>query len=429
MRRSVAVVLTSAALVGATLVPAHASTSTIVKTVSVDDATYNGGSVGTAFCTGTGFQPDSQTFMKVVGQADPNSSSAVSWAPDSSSATGTGWGVGPTGDAPITAADLQTLKVDVYNGPSGVAEIYAFSGDPMTNTVKVFLGRSAIPVGNAGEWATVDESDATYTWGEYSFPSMTYKAAAGTSTLATFAAAHPDAGYDAHLAFGCAGESDFAVQHLQWGAHVEDFGTIADTVTIKASAPVIKVGSTVTISGGSQYGGAAAATLFSKASNQTAYSGLSRNAHSTVIDDLVCAAGADYVCSNPFQTVTARPAYNTLFRWSYPGTAQVDGASSGFTGVSVRAVIGASFPTTIGRYKAFTVTGKILPARPGTTVTLWGKRGTSIARLATATVRADSTYSFTAKVGVAGTWSLYVTSPNDQLNAAGQSAGKTYSVR
>lgn len=434
MRRSVAIVLTGAALVGTALVPAHASTSTLVKTVAVDDATDGGALVVPAYCSGTRWEPADGPFMKVVGQHDPNSPSPVSWAPESAPAAGTAWGVAVARGASVTAADLSTLKIDVYNGPSGVAEVTAVSADPTSGIVKVFVGRSPIPAGTPGEWATVDESDATYDWNEYSKPSdpagdPVFKGPAGTSTVAAFAAAHSVSNINADLGFGCAGESDFAVQHLQWGSNVEDFDTITNTVAIKTSATVIKAGASVTIGGSSQYGGAASATLLSKAGNQKAYTALSRSAGSTVIDDLVCTDGTTFVCNNPFESVTARPAYNTLYRWSYPGTAQVDGANSGFVGVAVRAVIDATFPTAIGRYRAFTVTGKILPARPGTTVTLWGRRGRSIARLGTAIVRADNTFRFTAKVGVGGTWSLYVTSPNDQLNAAGQSAGKTYSVR
>lgn len=445
MRRTLAVAATSAALVAGFTVPAQASTTTLVKTVSVDDATMDGGAVGSTYCGGTGFMPMEQTFMKVVAQADTaNSPSAVSWAPNSAPVSGVAWGVGPSGTNALTAADLTTLKIDVQNGPSGVATLLAFSGNPMT-VGKLFIGRSAIPAGASGAWSTVDESNATYAWSEFSLPTGSgsgfpaYKASAGSSTLAAFDTAHPSTQYQPLLAFGCAGESDFAVQHLQWGAgaplNVEDFGTITNNVAIKPTASFVAAGGAVTINGSAQYGGAANATLSFRAATTSAYSTAARAASTTVVDDLTCAPASTsdptsftFACRNPFAGVTTHPMYNTIYRWSYPGTSGVDGANSGFITVHVQAAVAAAYPSSVSSGRSFSVTGKVNPLRPGTQVALWGRKGTSTVKLGTGTVSSTGAYKVNAAVGT-GTWTVWVTTPNDKLNAAGKSAARTYSVR
>jgi hypothetical protein len=339
--------------------------------------------------------------------------------------------------APGRAAAFGTFKIDVYNGPSGTAAVVAVDVDMSTGQpLAIWIGKSPIPAGAQGQWATIDESSATYDWEKLSATGIG-DGAAGTSTLAAFSSAHPDGANDRHgyvgfLVFGCYGETGWAINHIQTGTvaapNVTDLGTLADDVHINAGSNFIVTGQAVGLSGDSQYAGPTSAILSFRPANQSTYSTATRSLPQEPVNDLTCSANGSS-CRNPFPVIMAHPVYNTVYRWTYPGGNGVDGAASTFITVHVQAKIAATFPSSLSNNSVLMVPGQLAPACSNTMVTLWGLHGGVKTKMATVSSGEQGSFIIGAGVHGRGSWSFWITSPNDACNAAAKSTTKTYTVR
>lgn len=442
MRRTAAVLLATAALVAGFVIPAEGATSTVAHQVAVDETTQNGVDMPEVVCSGTAMDAPRRIYMTPASApADPNAATPVSWTSLGSNPVGSGWGLGLPANDVQPASQFATLKIDVYNGPSGAAVVIAVSINPTTGDVRLFVGKSPIAAtGATGQWAVVDASNAVYDWNEYNVSPVSasgpaFKASAGSATLAAFDAAHTAPGvvtlYSPGFAFGCNGE-EYAVQHLQWGSAgsaptVEDLGVLTNPVHIKPSASFITAGSGVSIAGGAQYGAAPTAVLSFKDVAVGTYSTGRTNAYSSTINLLKCNADGT-VCDNPFQPILAHPMHNTIYKWTLAGTAGVAGASSGFVMVHVQTKIAPTWPASATHGRGFVVTGSTTPAKPGSVITLWGKRGSSVAKLGSAKIASNGTFRVVGVPTAAGSWTFWLTLPNDSTNAASKSASKGINV-
>lgn len=434
MRRTAAVLVTTAALIGGLALAAPAATTVATRPL-VDIATIDGTPVVTIPCAGTALDSQNSVYMSVVQNLDPSASTSVAWAPATTTNPGEAWGVSvPFYDA-LSASDLAVFKVDVFNGPTGVAAIQANSFSNASGAQRTWIGKAAISAGTPGQWATVDLSGETYTWTEYNPETNAVIASAGASTLAAFAAAHQDTStvstdYSPLAAFGCSGES-FAVQHLQWGpagptaAYTQDLGTITNDVAIALSSKFIAAGTAATVTGSSQYGGAPNAVLSYKPANASTYSTATRAAYSTVIDKLICESSAG-TCRNPFTSAVQHPMYNTVYRWNYPASYGVNAAASTFVMVHVQTKLVPTWPSStqsVGR--AFAMNGTTVPLKPGSKITLWGKNNGMVVNFGAETISSNGKWYGSVKFYQPGTWTFWYTIGNDKLNAGSKTALKT----
>lgn len=426
MRRTAAVLLTTAALVVGFVSPANAAT-TVVKTLAVDMNTFGTGTyLSSVPCTGTALDttpaapPHTVIFPSMA--VAPSGSTAVAWGQHfgATQAEADAWGVVTNIGS---ASDLGTFSLDAYDATSGVVVVQAGS------SAEHWAGKASV-TGTAGQWSTINGAAQTLSWTQYSTTTNQPTGATASGTIAQFAAAHPS--FDIFfglIGFGC-DSHDFRFQNLRTGTAASpndtQFGTLTDNVQIKPSAGFIAAGGSVSLGGSAQYGGATYATLNSKAANSSAYVTTNRSVAAMAVDDLTC--DSNFVCRNQFSAPVLHPAYNTIYKWAYPSGNGVDGAVSTYITVHVQAVISAAFPSSIASGRRFTVNGKVTPLRPGTLVGLWARNGYTTSRIGVATVTSAGTYSINASVG-SGTWTLWLTTANDKLNAAGKSASKTYTVR
>ncbi|MGD9956879.1 MAG: hypothetical protein AB7O74_02450 [Candidatus Nanopelagicales bacterium] len=119
-------------------------------------------------------------------------------------------------------------------------------------------------------------------------------------------------------------------------------------------------------------------------------------------------------------TTTFAPAKQTYVQWRVNETGFATAASA-TRRVDVRAKVWATpASTAVGRYDRVRIFGKVAPNLAGQTVTL--RRVGSSVPLATATVKADSTYGVGARLP-RGTWTVYVTTSTGRGVLGGKSAG------
>jgi hypothetical protein len=137
---------------------------------------------------------------------------------------------------------------------------------------------------------------------------------------------------------------------------------------------------------------------------------------------------AQTVCRDYFAPVTVRPSVATTYRWYYPGSDAVDPAFSATTSVSVRTRLAPTWISAIHRGVRFSITGRTYPAKPGTTVTMWGRIGTTTYKLGYARVSSTGTFKIYGTATRFGTWSVWFTIPPVSGNLSGTSAHRTYSV-
>jgi hypothetical protein len=430
MRRTAAVLVSTFALVAGLASPSSADTTYVARKLAVDLATFvaDGIPIDGTGC-GADFWPANEgpTFDIADTPLDTNAPSASRvWTESFPTSDLTGASYGPM-FFPDNSSQLAVFMMDVYNGTDGQAVVYYYNADGSG-----YVGRAAVS-GTANAWAQVSGANLTYTW----TPFDTYFDVSGPTTSATisaFAVLHGQAqgGWSAAIEFGC-DANDFAFQNTVYGdtpgdLTVVDYEDLTNDVVSKPSASFVKAGAAMTIGGSSQYGGPSSASLVYRDPTMSAYATAHSSVSATSVADVTC--DDDFVvCRNNFSGVGMHPKYNVVYRWCYGSTVAVTAACGSFATIHVQAVISPAFPSAIVNGRAFSVSGKINPLRPGTQVTLWGKKGTTTTRLGVATVSSTGTYKFTATVRSAGTWSLWVTSPNDKYNAAGKSATKAYTVR
>jgi hypothetical protein len=326
------------------------------------------------------------------------------------------------------SSDLAVFSEDVYNGTSGQA-VVAYANADQTG----WIGRAPI-AGTAHAWAQVSGANRTYSWTQID-ANRTPTGVTSTGTIAAFATAHgqPTAGWGAALGFGCDAQS-FGFQNLVYGdtpgnLTVVDYEDLTNNLASKPSASFVAAGGAVTVGGSSQYGGPSTAALSFRDATMSSYATAHSTVSATSVNDLTCSASATtFVCRNIFAGVVLHPKYNVTYRWCYGSTVAVQAACNSFGTIHVQATIAATFPSSISAGQRFTVSGKVTPLRPGTLVGLWGRHGTTTVRIGVATVTSAGTYSINASVG-SGAWTMWLTTANDKLNAAGKSASKTYTVR
>ncbi|BBH17967.1 hypothetical protein Back2_22540 [Nocardioides baekrokdamisoli] len=430
MRRIVAVTLSAVALVATAMPSAGADTTTIARSLAVDLATFIAGGVpiDSAGCSADLFPASPPpTFGIANSPLDTLAPSTQRiWTQTFSNSSMTGGSYGPT-IFPNSSADLAVFSTDVYNGTSGQAVIYYYNADGSG-----FIGRAPI-AGTANAWAQVSGANLTYTWTPFDVD-FNPSGATSTATISAFAVAHGQAagGWNAALEFGCDAHN-FAFQNVVFGdtpgnLQVTDYEDLTNDVVSKPSASFVASGGAVTIGGSSQYGGPSTATLSFHDPTMSAYATAKSNVAATSVDDLTCDMKT-FICRNPFAGVGLHPKYNVVYRWCYGSTVAVQASCGSFATIHVQAVIAATYPSSVSNGRSFAVTGKVTPLRPGTQVTLWGKKGTTTVKLGTATLSSTGAYKVNATIRSTGSWTVWLTTPNDKYNAAGKSAAKSYSVR
>lgn len=437
MRRLAAVALSVVALVGTTLPSASADTTHVARKIAVDLATFMAGGIpidGSGCSTDTFPANMPPNFGISNSPLDTNAASTQRvWNETFSSSSDTGGSYGPM-VFPPDSSQLAVFSMDVYNGTSGQAVVYYYNADGSG-----WVGRAPIS-GAANAWSQVSGANSTYVWTQFD-TNFNPTGSTLSATIPTFVSggtgvpAHGQApgGWAAGLEFGCDAHN-FSFQNLVAGdtpgdLQVWDFEDLTNDVVSKPSASFVPANGAVTIGGSSQYGGPSTASLSFRDATMSSYATAHSAVSATSVSDLTCSdSPTSFVCRNIFAGVALHPKYNVTYRWCYGSTVAVQAACGTFGTIHVQATIAASLPSSISAGQRFTVSGKVTPLRPGTLVGLWGKRGTSTTRIGVATVTSAGTYSINASVG-SGTWTLWLTTANDKLNAAGKSASRTYTVR
>ena len=424
MRRTAAVFLSALALVAMTLPAASADTTTVARSIAVDAATASGVMLGDANCS-----------TAVVPAAIPAPLTKILDTPlDSGLPAATRiWAIKPSGSGNsygpmVKVANhsfLGVFSLDVYNATSGQVVVWYLNADGSG-----WVGRSTFTQ-SALTWATVSGgAGRSYTWTPFN-SSHEITGPTSTGNVDTFWAARghePAGGWIAGVEAGCDGKA-VGWQRLVYGdtpgdLTIVDYEALTNNVVSKPSASFVSTSGAVTIGGSAQYGGPSSATLSFRDATMSSYATAGSASTAGSLLDLTCSGG---VCRDPFAGVVLHPKYNVVYRWCYGSDVEVGAACGTFATIHVQAVIAATFPSSISAGHGFTVSGKVTPLRPGTLVGLWAKNGSTTVRIGTGNVSTTGTFSINATLG-SGTWTIWLTTANDKLNAAGKSVSRMYSV-
>jgi hypothetical protein len=127
-------------------------------------------------------------------------------------------------------------------------------------------------------------------------------------------------------------------------------------------------------------------------------------------------------------TLLVRPTRATVYRWVMPEQASTAGAVSPPVTVQVRTVVSLWSPARAAKGRAFRVTGRTTPAKPGTVVTLQRKAGNRWVRVSSGRVARNGTYALTARSRWRTTWTLRVVGGAGSGNLAGVSPTRRVSI-
>lgn len=375
--------------------------------------------------------------LTINGPADPLAPSTppTSWGADPAGTTGYAFGpsdeFGDPHDVPLQIHAGDTLKLDVENGTSGVVRLVTqVAVAPLD--LQQWTGQAVVS-GPANQWTTLDASNLVYNWTGYD--TKTDQQLTDTGTATDFASRHPSStgalAFGARIAFGCDGRP-FQFQHLQFGPpgaeKVWDYGTLAQSITVVSTntAPLV-AGQRARINGWSWYhAGPTASLRLQDMPNGTPWTA-TMQVPGTAYDD-VALVGETF--SVPWTSrITGPLLHNLKYSASYAAGNGVDAATTMGGIIEVSPKVQPTYPSVIYSSRLFAVRGTTYPAKPGATVTLWAQHGATRVKVAAATVNSQGAYKLVGAITGRTSWSLWITTPADSYNAAGNSGHTTFTAR
>ena len=408
--------LASAALVGAVLVPAapaHADTTVVVHGVDTESdflAIQNCADWASAPNQGAGTISITRT-QPALGQR----SYRVGDFP-------TGSAVGFAHDIPSVATDpVLTLSVLATSGTTTVVRLLFSTA---SDTVNYWEGKATPTLSPSNDYQVLDLAPLTYTWTQRSQTTNQPTGMTTSGTPTTFVATHGgDGDALALVGLGCNGETT-QFDGLQFGhaGAVTTFDFEGYLTTVAASpAQTVAPGAAATLS----------TTVTATASNgepATVHGGVvdlqqsNNGAWSTVT------AGVEMSEDTGLATTVVHPSVTTTYRWVYAGAGECCEASTSepFT-ITVKATpsqpaLTASAKKKVTQGKSIVVKGKVTPAQPGATVTLWAQKSGADKKLGTGVATVDGSFQIKVKAKKPGKLVLYVTTVATAASTAGTSA-------
>lgn len=159
--------------------------------------------------------------------------------------TAAGTASGPFVQLGSVASAAAGVSVTAAGGTSGAS--YVWYSAPGVPQGQAWSGRAALSV-PAGGWHQVEAAALRYTWTLYDLTSRQPVEQGGEATLAQFAAGHGDGPGYVVTGFGCDGRA-FNVDAVSAGARVFDFEGISLSTAISTSAPRVRSGQQVVVTG------------------------------------------------------------------------------------------------------------------------------------------------------------------------------------
>ena len=327
---------------------------------------------------------------------------------------------------PTDATVVAGLRVRMTSGLNGAHLAYYLPPDP--DAEEYWLGVNTSFGGGGSGWIGLDGAGGTtFTWYPISTETgQSGPALPGASTLSSFAGSHGgnadsqgNGGAYVGWVLGC-GVGAVGLDRLEVGApgsaRVFDFERVRIGLTRPASPAVVVAGRQIRVSTTFDFEETtipeARVVLQAKPFGASGFSnvgtGVIRRPEDTVIP----------------ARVTAAPRRRTVYRFYFAGNTLATPRYSPTRTVDVRTALTIAAPARATANRAFRVTGRSTPAKPGTAVTLQRKVGNRWVRVAGGRVARNGTYAFTARSASRATWTLRVVGGGGTGNLAGTSPSR-----
>lgn len=316
------------------------------------------------------------------------------------------------------ALDTFRIRLLAPEGAEGRAVVVTIP--PGTPAGSQWVGIATITAPADDFWQWVDAEGMTLFWFEYDAQGPTGNSRQA-ATLADFTTQYGESavGVAGGIGFGCDGKA-FNIDALRYGAAGD-----VTTTDLEGAQPALTIGGPTTITAGKS-------TLVSGSidAGLTDTDGLGMQLQARPFGSTVWSnVGQVVSLSGSTFSRSVAPRKQTAYRWHFLAFGLLLDTYSTVHTVKVKTAVTATIAdTTLRVGQSLIVTGKTTPAKPGTTVTLFRKKGTSTIKLAASKVRSDGTYALVAKVTAKGTWSVYASVAAASGNLAGTSPVRSATV-